>query len=355
MPGNQDSTALTKSTGPSAPVSASPQPLIVSTRYIEETKQSLALLQEMVRDVLVEGRDYGSVEGIPGAFLWDPGASQIIGSFNCFAGHRRVLSLIDDGAKIAIVLEVPLIQRGTLQEVGSGIGASSTLETKHKYRWVSNPGDWGYTGEALKALRSRPGKDGGRTQYQIPNPEHDELLNVITKQASKRAEVDAAESLPGVASVLREMFGKTTASRVYSPESGPNFNKFWSEARAILPNSPDVRAEVHQLLGVKSMSDWTKSGKSLNDAIKILKASKDSKDNQKRRNPATVTEQELKTGINLQKVMFDCFGWQPKKVWAEANYSSMKAWEEEGTETAWQLFQRLRPVAIEQARLPDKE
>ncbi len=58
-----------------------PEPM-VTPQYIEQTKQSFALLRELVRDVLVRDRDYGRVPGM-GDFLWDPGASQIIGSFNC--------------------------------------------------------------------------------------------------------------------------------------------------------------------------------------------------------------------------------------------------------------------------------
>jgi hypothetical protein len=352
---NESAALARKDAGMPAISPAEPQPLMVSPRYIEDTKRSLALLQDMVRQVLVDGRDYGHVEGVPGKFLWDPGASQIIGSFNCFAGHRRVLSLIDDGVKLAIVLEVPLIQRGSLQEVGSGIGASSTMEVKHRYRWVTNPGDWGYEGEAVKTLKTRQ-KDGGRTEYRIPNPEHDELLNVVAKQASKRAEVDAAEALPGVASVLREMFN-TGGARNYPDETSPKWQRFWSAARAMMPDIVDCRFETHKLLGVKSMQDWVKGGKSLDDALKVMaeKLGKKTAGQPLRRDPATVKETEVDGGLSLQQVMFDCFGWQPARIWAEANYKNLRNFEESGRETAWQVFQRLVPLARDQERPPEGE
>jgi hypothetical protein len=297
--------ALTKQEAGVQAISKEPQPLTVSPKYVEETKKSLAILQEMVRDILVDGRDYGHIEGIPGKFLWDPGASQIISSFNCYAGHRRVLSLVDDGSKIAVVLEVPLIHRGTLQEVGSGVGASSTMETKHNYRWVTRPEDWGIPSSGVASLKKRTNTKNNKTEYQIVNPEHEELLNVIVKQASKRAEVDAAESLPGVASVLKEMFTTGTA-----------------------PSRPKVDQKIAEAQRVSQSP---------------------------RRDPDMVTEEEIRNGTDLQRAMHECFGWQPSRVWAESNYRNQKNFEEAGIETAWQLFKKLVPVAKEQERQPDKE
>ncbi len=117
------------------------QALAVSPQYVESTVRSLALLRELVHEVLVEGRDYGSVPGIPD-FLWDPGASTIIASFNCHAGQRRILSFINDGQRLSVVLEVPIIHNIAQVEVGSGIGASTVAETRHKYRYERNPEDW---------------------------------------------------------------------------------------------------------------------------------------------------------------------------------------------------------------------
>lgn len=344
----EESKTLVTRTGGMAPATTEPQPLRVTPNYVEETKKSLALLQEMVRSVLVDGRDYGHVPGIPGKFLFDPGASQIVGSFNCFPGHRRVLSLVDDGEKIAVVLEVPLIQRGSGQEVGSGIGASSTMETKHKYRWVTNPQEWGFDGESIKALKSRA-KDNGQTEYRIPNPEHDELLNTIIKQASKRAEVDAAEALPSVASVLRELFAPEKKGRPGGSdaidETSPRWTKFWTAIKAMLPESADYQAEAHRLLGVKSMKDWLSNQHTLEEAIRKIAELTKKKPAKERRDTATVTQAELDGPLALERVMKDCFGWPPNRVWSEANYGGARNFEDAGVETAWEVFQRLATMA----------
>lgn len=257
-----------------------PEPLVVTEQYIDQQKQSLALLQKAVKEVLIYGRDYGRVPGTPD-FLWDPGASQINGFFNVFPGHRRLLHLVDDGEQISVIVEVPLIQRNTGAEVGSGVAGSSTREVKHKYRWEPDPENWGYGEEEIATLKTRD-KDGV-LEYRIKNPEHAELLNVIVKQASKRAEVDGVNSLPGVASALKELISggrkRESSDETQNEESGdipgtsPKWTKFWGEVKALGITKEDGQVDAekaHKMLGVKSMKDWLAAGKTLDQATKQL-------------------------------------------------------------------------------------
>lgn len=264
-------------------LSRQPEPLIVSPEYVKQTVTSLVLLQDLVKKVLIPGRDYGPpYEGATSDTLYDPGASLIISAFNAYAGHRRILYFSNEHGKVAIVIEVPIIQRNTGAEVGSGIASCTVSETKYKYRWVraDKLEDWGYTVEEAKAFKTRvkyPGKEYEVIEYQVPNPELEELLNTIVTMASKRAEVDAAKSLPGVGSALRELFdrkgtakgqqekGKREAGEG-TAEDSPLWTKYWAGVRA-LGLEPD---QAHQMLKVKSMKDWIASSKSLDDALKEL-------------------------------------------------------------------------------------
>lgn len=263
-------------------------PLTVDARYVQETQKSLALLQSMVKEVLVPGRDYGPpYEGAKSDTLYDSGASLIISAFNCYAGHRRVLHFTNSGGKVDIVLEVPIIQRNTGAEVGSGIASCTVSETKYKYRWVNENElpEWGYTKEAAAGFKTRvsgKGTDWEHTQYQVPNPEVEELLNTVVTMASKRAETDAAKSLPGVGSALRELFDRKPSYRRQERQDGkggdgkggdfddnsPRWTTFWSATKALGMDSD----QVHKRLKVKTMKDWIKSGKSLDDAIRELSA-----------------------------------------------------------------------------------
>jgi len=231
---------------------------------IELMKTEIRLLQEMVRDLLTPGVDYGRIPGTPADSLWDTGASQIIGAFNCYAGQRRILKLEDTGDRIAVCVEVPVISRETGQVTATGIGAASTLEPEYKYRWVEYPGEWGYDAETAKGFKTRT--ERGKRLYRIPNPEHSELLNTIVKMASKRAEVDAAESLPGVASVLRQMFFGHSHQ---DDSNGPVWTRFWAEVRRLGLTSQ----EAHLQLGVTNMKQWLASGHSLDEALAIFRGS----------------------------------------------------------------------------------
>lgn len=260
-------TALAKKEEARVPV----LPPRITPETIHETMQSIALLQGMVKDILIRGIDYGRIPGTPQDSLWDPGASQIIGSFNCYPGQRRILKLEDSDQKIVALIEVPIISRATGQEVGTGIGAASTLETKYKYRWVPNPQEWGYDEATLKTFKTKRGRDDDGNEtilYRIPNPEHSELLNTIVKMASKRAEVDAAESLPGVSSVLRQIFsGKKVTRNEKGEYEGPVWQRFWGEVRRLGLTDK----EAHIKLGVISMKDWLAKGRSLGEALNILR------------------------------------------------------------------------------------
>ena len=207
----------------------------ITPETIQETKQSIALLQGMVKDILIRGVDYGRIPGTPQDSLWDPGASQILSSFNCYPGQRRILKLEDNEQKIVVCVEVPIISRATQREVGSGVGAASTLETKYKYRWVANPKEWGYDDEALKTFRTKKGKDdegNNTTVYRIPNPEHSELLNTIVKMACLGSTVPVLFktskcTVRGNVSQMFDCFKKTGTAYLPTPKG------IWSRVTAM--------------------------------------------------------------------------------------------------------------------------
>ena len=242
----------------------------ITPESIHRIKSEIALLGELTTDVLKRDVDFGRVLGVSTPFLWDPGASKIIGAFNSYVGSRRLLHLRDDGKVIVAIIEVSLAYRATGLQVGSGVGAASTHETKHKYRWVDNPREWGYTEEGMKGLKTR--KDKGRNEYRIGNPEHDELMNTIIKMASKRAEVDAAEGLPGVATALRELFAGVVPApskgRREVKEEAIDWSRFWGQVKQM----GYTQEEAKQALGVESVKDdWVGKGRTVEEALKVLR------------------------------------------------------------------------------------
>jgi hypothetical protein len=217
------------------------------------------------------------------------------------------------------VVEVPLISFSTNRVVATGIGAASTNEVKYKYRWERDPGEWGYSDDAIKTLKSRI-RDG-KTQYRIPNPEHGELVNTIVKMASKRAEVDAVETLPGVSSALRDLFNTKSPER-----RKPDWAWFWSEL-----GKRGLKEEgAHELLGIKSFKELLTTGFDLQGILnkideKLAEVREESAPVPPEAPPKPKPERDLEALKNLNDLYSACnqdFGLQPADVIKELGYSS---------------------------------
>ena len=134
------------------------------------------------------------------------------------------------------------------------------MESKYGIRWVTNPEAFGYERAGL-TMRL---KHGEKT-YKIANPLWSELENTILKMARKRAEVDAAMALPGVSRFMAKLNSEEPAAKSSGPPS-EDWSGFWRRTQAMgLTND-----EVHLLLGVKSMKEWRDSGRTMNEAIRVL-------------------------------------------------------------------------------------
>ena len=244
---------------------------LLTEQAIADIKRNIMMCERLVNEVLEAGVDYGKVPGVAEPFLQDPGAGKIMAAFNLYAEHHILSERLESGL-ISYLIAARLVHRESGRVVAEGIGAASTEETKHKYRWVKNPEDYGYHPDDFQGRAKRKAKDGsGDTEYHIPNPERGELQHVVASMAAKRAEKDACQSLPGVGSTLRKLF-----SRKYSGKGGhdtvavtiKDFNQFWSETRRL--GWPDSDS-VHQALKVGSIKVLLDKGQTLDQIIQKLR------------------------------------------------------------------------------------
>jgi hypothetical protein len=325
-------------------------PVEVTPESIAQVQKTLELLQKSIPGVLTPNIDYGHIPGVKGMSLFDSGAQSIINFFNSYAGQRSILHFRDDGEMVAICVEVQVVNRGSGLVIATGVGASSTEESKNKYRWVDNPLDWGYSQEALDNWPKReikPDEKSGKLQYRIKNPEHAELLNNILTMASKRAEVDAAKSLPGVGTALRLLFdGKLRpgpeagagASRNRPIDSIPDWNRFWGEVNKLGLKQD----QVYTKLGVTAIHEWLKQGKTLDDALAILRAGT-APGKADKPTPAK-TDKKYPTEVpdmgTLWKVCFELWGMQPADVVKELGYVAPK----EISETPWDCYITIKRI-----------
>jgi hypothetical protein len=290
---------------------------------IKQIGVTIKQAEKLVTSVLEEGIDYGIHPGTSSMALKDSGASKIANAFNCYPEHE-ILHLREDDEVISYLVQAKMVSRVTGNVVAVGVGACSTMESKYAYRWVDDPAEYGLSKEGLKY-------DKRKRKYRIPNPEAEDLGNTILKMASKRAEIDADQSLPGVGSALKKLFNKDQKPKT-------NWQTFYGELTALELDETKAKS----MLGIKSFkNDWLAKGKSLNDAITILsqKVAKgeqsteqeiedvpweelndeiDKEETKEPRDPATI-----QTGAQLLRFCFDDFGLQPEKVYAELNIKSL--------------------------------
>lgn len=231
----------------------------VSALEVERLKENIRLVESFIMEALEPDVDFGTLPGTEAPSLWEPGASKLMNLFNAYDTPEVVK--LDLGPPLLVVVKAQLKHRGDDTVLAEGLGAAATTETKYRYHWVEDPEAYGYQKESLPT-RTR----GKKTLYRIPNPEWEGLLNTLIKMARKRAKVDAAQDLPGVASALRKKFQEYLGREGEELSEEPDWNRFWTRARALGFD----RASVHATLSVSSMKEWLSQGKTLKDALEIL-------------------------------------------------------------------------------------
>jgi hypothetical protein len=321
-------------------------PVEVTPESIAQVQKALALLRDSIPGILIPNIDFGHIPGIKGMSLFDSGAQNIINFFSAYAGQRNVLHLRDDGKIIAICVEVQIIHRASGNVIATGVGASSTEESKNKYRWVDNPLDWGYSEDAMKSWPKRDIRtDRGATEYKIKNPEHAELLNTILTMSSKRAEVDAAKSLPGVGTSLRLLFdgklkpgaaAEAPASKQASAVNIPDWNSFWGEVNKLGLK----QNQVYEKLGIIAMHEWLNQGKSLKDALDVLRSQGTAPEKATKPTPPKVYPTQIPDYGTLFKVCFELWGMQPAQVARELGYGSQK----DISDAPWDAYNKIKVI-----------
>jgi len=241
-------------------------PLKVDPAAIANVKYNIQMVEEAFRDVLVPGLDYGTTPGVPKPFLFDSGASKCRDFFDVYPQHKVMSNTVNAG-KITIMVDVFLVDRKSGRIVASGVGACSMMETKYKYRWVDNPEDFGYKAADCRQKVNKNQK----MVYRILNPDVDDLLNTILKMAAKRGEVDASQTLPGVATAMAKLKNEWGGG---GRQGGDNksreenkYNHFWGSVTAM----GITRDQAHEILGVASVKEWEDSGCGLADALTVIR------------------------------------------------------------------------------------
>lgn len=202
-----------------------PQEGGITRASLSHTREQLVLLEEFVKDVLRPKQDFGIIPGTDKPTLLKPGASNIISAFNCHAephiDTEQLKPYDDDGtdAFASYTVHVDVVSNQTGNIVARGFGECNSYEKKYRYRVDQRRCPECGAASIIKGKSQYGGgwfcwqKKGGcgakfpdgdetvesQMTGQIENPDPLDQANTYLKMAIKRAEVDAALRLPGVA------------------------------------------------------------------------------------------------------------------------------------------------------------
>ncbi len=185
----------------------------ITKESLNAVSQQLDLLDEFVRDRLRKDQDYGVIPGTQKSTLLKPGAANVTAAFNCHAEPCIDQSTVDpSGNFVSYEVHVDLVHNVTGRIMARGFGNANSYEAKYRYRQGrrkclecgeadfvrrdKNTSGWycwrkiGGCGAAFDELIA---------PERVENDNALDLANTLKKMAIKRAEVDAALRLPGVA------------------------------------------------------------------------------------------------------------------------------------------------------------
>jgi len=198
-----------------APVE-SDRSLVLSSSHIDIVMGNIETLTQGFKSWMKENVDYtkdlyGRNQSKPA--LLDPGTFKMMNFFRVRPSHEVLAAEVirESGEELVkYVVAAKLVHHVTGYVLAEGVGSCCTDEKKYQYRWLTQSrlrNEHGFSDEAIEGLpfKELPGRSGGRFKvYRIRNPEILDLDNTILKMAAKRAEMDAALQLPGVAAVFAQ-------------------------------------------------------------------------------------------------------------------------------------------------------
>lgn len=149
-----------------------------------QLRSRLAVIQDVMRHVMVDGADYGVIPGTDKPTLYKPGAEKLCVTFRLSADNPVIESVPEYANDIRYRVQVPIrAANGALLAVG--IGECSTGE--EKYRWRRPVHQNEFDNAAEDARRVKWQRNGDAWQQVRVNPP--DVANTVLKMAHKRAYV----------------------------------------------------------------------------------------------------------------------------------------------------------------------
>lgn len=210
-----------------------------------ELKARLDVIQDCMRDAMIEGVDYGRVPGVDKPTLLKPGAEKLGVLFELDLQPTFEETHEPDG-HLTVKCSVTVFHVPTGARVGKGRGVCTTHERKYAWRKAQREcpncgqpavikGKQEYGGGWL-CFEKKGGckakwtddSDQGRAfaamnMGDVPNPDLPDLWNTVVKMAEKRARVDAVLAVTGASALFTQDVEDAATAAAERQADGPKF------------------------------------------------------------------------------------------------------------------------------------
>ena len=155
----------------------------------QQIKQNRMAINLLMRQVMKEGEDYGTIPGSNKPSLRKPGSEKVLAMFH-LAVRPRVEDLSGpDFVKYRITVELYIVGSDTF--VGAGVGECSSDEEKYRWREAVCQEEWQEANEVGLARKKYKNSSKGPYSVLQVRTHHADIANTVLKMAKKRAQIDA--------------------------------------------------------------------------------------------------------------------------------------------------------------------
>lgn len=159
----------------------------VAPLTVQEVKQQVNRIQEIMGAVMKEGVHYGTIPGTGSKSLWKPGAEKIVLTFRLVP--REEVEDLSSGNEVRYRVKT-LLSGPNDNLLGEGFGECSSYEEKFAWREAICAEEWEATEPTLRRIKFKRDGNSFLTINQIRTNPADQL-NAVLKRAKKRSLVDA--------------------------------------------------------------------------------------------------------------------------------------------------------------------
>jgi hypothetical protein len=168
---------------------------------VEEIKAHVRLIQQVMKEVMIEGVHYGTIPGCgPKPTLLKPGAEKLCSTFRL--APEILVDDISSGNDASYRVTVRMKNMAG-DFLGAGVGECSSNEDKYKWKKAFNNKEWEETPEDQRREKWRTYKGKEYKAKQILTNPADEA-NTVLKMAKKRALVDGVLTCTAASDIFEQ-------------------------------------------------------------------------------------------------------------------------------------------------------